>query len=114
MIVAALQPLQEDLLGCVVESTYNWYWLVDGLAEAGLQVYLANTATIPQYAGIKYTHDDPDARHLAHLLPLSIFNGRVYLAQARSWVARPVAATSAAGASAHHAKSESTGNDYPI
>gem|GEM_PF-4814803 len=33
-ICAALSPYQQELFG-VVESTYNWYWLVDGLMEAG-------------------------------------------------------------------------------
>ncbi|MEJ2622679.1 MAG: transposase [Candidatus Thiodiazotropha sp.] len=68
VIVTALQAFQKELQGCVVESTYNGYWLVYGLAEAGFPVHLANTAAIPQYAGIKYTNDDTDARHLAHLL----------------------------------------------
>ena len=79
VIVTSLRPFQEDLQGCVVESTYNWYWLVDGLLEAGFQVHLANTAAIPQYAGIKYTNDDTDARHLAHLLRLGILpEGYIY------------------------------------
>ncbi len=30
----------------VVESTYNWYWLVDGLIEAGYVLHLANTTAI--------------------------------------------------------------------
>ena len=30
-----LQPFQDDISGVVVESTYNWYWLVDGLMEKG-------------------------------------------------------------------------------
>jgi hypothetical protein len=34
-ILSALAPYQEYLEGLVVESTYNWYWLVDGLMEAG-------------------------------------------------------------------------------
>ena len=34
-ILKALKPYQQDLQGCVVESTYNWYGLVDGLMEAG-------------------------------------------------------------------------------
>jgi len=29
-------PIVSELVGVVVESTYNWYWLVDGLMEAGL------------------------------------------------------------------------------
>ena len=27
----ALEPFKESMEGVVVESTYNWYWLVDGL-----------------------------------------------------------------------------------
>jgi len=40
-----------------VESTYNWYWLVDGLMDQGHRVHLANTAAIQQYEGLKYTDD---------------------------------------------------------
>lgn len=71
-IIPVLQPFQSELAGCVVESTYNWYWLVDGLMDAGFKVHLAHTGAIPQYAGIKYTNDHSDARHLAHLLRLGI------------------------------------------
>jgi transposase len=84
VIVTALRPFQDHLQGCVVESTYNWYWLVDGLIDAGFQVHLANTAAIPQYAGIKYTNDATDARHLAHLLQLGILpEGYIYPKQDR-------------------------------
>jgi hypothetical protein len=31
----ALEPHRAELVGVVVESTYNWYWLVDGLQAAG-------------------------------------------------------------------------------
>ena len=71
-ILGALEPYRQDLAGCVVESTYNGYWLVDGLMDAGFQVHLAHTGAVPQYAGIKYTNDESDARHLAHLLRLGI------------------------------------------
>ena len=50
----------------------NWYWLVDGLQDAGLRVHLANTAAIKQYDGLKHSGDETDARHLAHLLRLGI------------------------------------------
>jgi len=30
-ILEALEPYRAELGGVVVESTYNWYWLVDGL-----------------------------------------------------------------------------------
>src|ERR1700688_3861179 len=56
---------QDELTGVVVESTYNWYWLVDGLQDAGLHVHLANTAAIKQYEGLQHSGDDTDAQHLA-------------------------------------------------
>jgi len=46
---------QDELAG-VVASRYNWYWLVDGLQDAGFHLHLANTAAIKQYEGLKHTH----------------------------------------------------------
>ncbi len=71
-ILAALQAHRTELYGVVVESTFNWYWLVDGLQEAGYQIHLANTSAIKQYAGLKYRGDESDARHLAQLLRLKL------------------------------------------
>src|SRR5438034_1204096 len=71
-IVGFLARWQDDLAGVVVESTYNWYWLVDGLQDAGLHVHLANTAAFKQYDGLKHSGDETDAQHLAHLLRLGI------------------------------------------
>ena len=31
--LADLAPYQSELAGVAVESTYNWYWLVDGLMD---------------------------------------------------------------------------------
>jgi hypothetical protein len=59
-----------------VESTYNWYWLVDGLADHGYPMKLVNTAAVPQYDGLKYSGDESDARHLAHLMRLGILPAR--------------------------------------
>lgn len=74
-----LQPYRDEIEGIVVESTYNWYWLVDGLIEEGYLVHLANTLAIQQYNGIKYTSDATDARFLAHLLRLHILpTGYIY------------------------------------
>ena len=56
----------------MVESTFNWYWLVDGLQTAGYRVLLANTNAIKKYDGLKHSGDEADARHLAHLLRLGI------------------------------------------
>ena len=71
-IVELLRPWREEMAGVVVESTFNWYWLVDGLQAAGFQVHLANTAAIKKYDGLKHSGDESDARHLAHLLRLQI------------------------------------------
>jgi len=45
----------------VVESTYNWYWLVDGLMEEGYKVHLANPSAIQRYVGLKHADDKYDA-----------------------------------------------------
>ena len=74
-----LMPFRDDISGIVIESTYNWYWLVDGLVEQGYPVHLANTLAIQQYNGLKYTNDATDARFLAHLLRLNILpTGYIY------------------------------------
>jgi transposase len=65
-----LEPFQAELAGVVVESTYNWYWLVDGLMDQGYAVHLANTVAIQQYEGLKHRDDASDARWLATLLRL--------------------------------------------
>jgi transposase len=51
LILMELSVYRTELQGIVVESTYNWYWLVDGLMEQGHKVRLANTAAIQQYEG---------------------------------------------------------------
>ena len=85
LILGELAPYRRKLSGLVVESTYNWYWLVDGLMEAGFSVHLANTAAIKQYEGLKHTDDRHDARWLAHLLRLGILpEGYIYPRQART------------------------------
>ena len=71
-IIGFLLPWRDELAGVVVESTYNWYWLVDGLQEAGFDVKLANTGAIKKYDGLKHSGDESDARQLAHLLRLGI------------------------------------------
>ncbi|MBA3033900.1 MAG: IS110 family transposase [Gammaproteobacteria bacterium] len=71
-ILGLLKPWQEDLVGVVVESTFNWYWLVDGLQAAGFKVHLANATAIKKYEGLKHSGDETDARYLAHLLRLGI------------------------------------------
>jgi transposase len=71
-ILSVLAPHQAELAGVVVESTYNWYWLVDGLMAEGYTVKLANTVAMRRYDGLKHSDDEDDAAHLAHLLRLGI------------------------------------------
>jgi transposase len=80
LIIASLEPFREELEGIVVESTYNWYWLVDGLMDVGFgDMHLANPCAIKQYEGLKYTDDRHDAFWLAHLLVLGILpEGYIY------------------------------------
>lgn len=78
-VLRELEPFHDELAGIVVESTYNWYWLVDGLMAHGYRVHLAHCSAVPQYAGLKHGDDDSDARHLAHLLRLGILpEGYIY------------------------------------
>jgi transposase len=75
----------ENIESIVVESTYNWYWLVDGLEDAGYHVRLANTNAIQQYDGMKHTNDKTDARWLAELNRLNILReGHIYPREERS------------------------------
>ena len=78
-VLGALSPFEKRLSGLVVESTYNWYWLVDGLMGHGYRVHLANTGAIQQYSGLKYGDDQSDAHWLATLLRLDILpEGYIY------------------------------------
>ena len=67
-----------------MESTFNWYWLVDGLMAAGYRVRLANPTAIRVYSGLKHSDDETDARWLAELLRLGILpTGYIYPAAER-------------------------------
>jgi transposase len=84
-IVAALRSCAGEVRGVAVESTFNWYWLVDGLQDAGFTVHLVNTAAVKQYDGLKHGGDFSDAHHLAHLLRLGILPvGHIYPREQRA------------------------------
>jgi transposase len=83
-ILTALAPYKKRLRTIAVESTFNWYWLVDGLIDNGYKVQLANPAAIKQYEGLKHTDDRYDAFLLAHLQRLGILpTGYIYPKQDR-------------------------------
>ena len=84
-VLELLEPYREELVGVAVESTYNWYWLVDGLQAAGYTVHLANPARMKRYDGLKRSGDETDALQLAHLLRLGILpTGYIYPAAERA------------------------------
>ena len=79
VVLDNLKPFQKELVGIVVESTYNWYWLVDALMEGRYKVHLANPAAIVQYSGLKHAGDQHDAFWLADMLRLGILpEGYIY------------------------------------
>lgn len=79
LIRQTLGPFRGELVGIAVESTYNWYWLVDGLMEEGYRVHLANPSAIQQYSGLKHSDDRHDAFWLAEMLRLGILpEGYIY------------------------------------
>jgi transposase len=78
-VVEFLAPYKRRLKSVAVESTYNWYWLVDGLRALSYPVVLANPAKIDQYSGIKHADDKNDAFFLAELQRLNILpTGYIY------------------------------------
>ena len=79
-VLMALEPYKERLEdGVVVESTFNWYWLVDGLNENGYEARLANPAAMQQYNGLKNTDDETDAFFLTEMSRLGILpEGFIY------------------------------------
>jgi transposase len=83
-VVKFLAPYKKRLEQVAVESTYNWYWLVDGLQALRYPVVLANPAGMEQYSGIKHADDTNDAFFLAELLRLKILpTGHIYDARLR-------------------------------
>ena len=74
-----LLPFAAKLEGIVIESTFNWYWLVDGLQEEGYKVHLSNPAANEPYSGLKHGDDKTDTWWLAELLRLKLLKeGYVY------------------------------------
>ena len=84
-IEQCLLPYRDRIETIAVESTFNWYWLVDGLQDLGYQTVLANPAAIQQYEGVKHTDDKHDAFWLAEMLRLNILpTGYIYDRKLRS------------------------------
>ena len=83
-VLQVFEPYRKQIDTVAVESTYNWYWLVDGLMDRGYKVALANPAQIDQYDGLKHTDDKSDVFFLTELLRLGILpTGYIYDRQTR-------------------------------
>jgi transposase len=79
VVLKSLAPFRSRLKVVAVESTYNWYWLVDGLLEHAYPVVLAHPSEMDQYNGIKEADDLTDAAFLARLARLNILpTGYIY------------------------------------
>jgi transposase len=82
-IIRLLEPYRAALK-IVVESTFNWYWIVDGLRAAGFDVCLAHTLGLYMITGAKVKTDRRDAFSLAKLLLAGVIPpAYIYPAQTR-------------------------------
>lgn len=71
-VLAFLEPWKGRLKRLAVESTYNWYWLVDGLDDAGYPIDVVNPAQFTPYQGLKHSDDLSDAWFIADMLRLGV------------------------------------------
>ena len=84
VILNTLEPYRDEIKGIAVESTYNWYWLVDGLRAHNYNTVLANPAQMGQYNGLKHSDDKTDSFWIAEMLRLGILpTGHVYAPEMR-------------------------------
>ena len=80
VVLKELEPFRDSLHNRIaVESTFNWYWLIDGLQANGHRPRLANPAAMQQYNGMKKTDDETDSFFLAEMMRLDILpEGYIY------------------------------------
>ncbi|MCP4902880.1 MAG: IS110 family transposase [bacterium] len=71
-VLEFLEPYRSNLESVSMESTYNWYWLADGIEDSGYNVKLMNTTKACRFSDMKYRDDRHDARWIAKLLALGI------------------------------------------
>lgn len=79
-----LEPFRRWIKELAVESTFNWYWLVDGLTKLKYTVRLANPAKMQENIGLKHANDKTDARFIARQLVNGILpEGYIYPEETR-------------------------------
>ena len=73
------EPFKEILSSIALESTYNGYWVMDGLIGLGYSVKLVNTWMMQEYSGLKYTDDKSDCLWLNRMNRLGVLpTGYIY------------------------------------
>ena len=78
-ILNELAPYQERMAAVAVESTFNWYWLVDGLQTHKYPMKLANPARMQENIGLKTANDKTDSRFIAKQLAMGVLpEGYIY------------------------------------
>lgn len=83
-ILSGLKPYRKNIRCIALESTFNWYWLADGLMDAGYDIKLANPLAMGMYSAKKVTNDKTDAFWIAELLRLGILpTGYIFDRQTR-------------------------------
>jgi transposase len=84
VILAELEPFRPEIVSIAIESTFNWYWIVDCLTAVGYTVHLANPAAMQQYNGMKFLDDKHDAFWLARMDKFGILpQGYIYPKEVR-------------------------------
>ena len=85
VVLEALAPYRDRIAGLAVESTYNWYWLVDGLQALEYPTRLANPARMQENIGLKNANDKTDARFLAKQTAMGVLpEGYIYPKEERA------------------------------
>jgi transposase len=78
-ILGALEPYRSRLAGLAIESTFNWYWLVDGLQANAYPTRLANPARMEENIGLKSANDKTDSRFIAKQMVMGVLpQGYIY------------------------------------
>jgi transposase len=76
---AFFRPFRSELNALVLESTYNGYWLMDGLKDRGYDVKLANPSQMQPYLGLKHRDDSSDGLWLNRMHRLGVLpEGYIY------------------------------------
>jgi transposase len=72
LLMNILKPYHKNVT-VGVESTFNWYWLLDGLKRHKLPCHLGHALYIKRMSGNKHKNDSIDARGIADLLRTNRF-----------------------------------------